>query len=101
MVLIYNIVSGVQRWRSAGTTFNSNDDADGNDDDDDDAVDGNADDDNDAVDGNVDLLALHLRLAELKVVTRFAFPTTQLRVGDLLILNCGEVLMSVCYCCFV
>ena len=74
----------------AGTTFNSNDEADSN-------VDG----DDDTVDGNVDLLALHLRLAELKVVTRFAFPTTQLRVGDLLILNCGEVLMSVCYCCFV
>ena len=64
----------------AGTTFNSNDEADSN-------VDG----DDDTVDGNVDLLALHLRLAELKVVTRFAFPTTQLRVGDLLILNCDEL----------
>ena len=95
MFLIYNKVSGVQRWRSAGTTFNSNDDADGNVDGDDDDDDGNVDDDDDAVDGNVDLLALHLRLAELKVVTRCAFPTTQLRVGDLLILNCDEVLMSV------
>ena len=90
MFLIYNTVSGVQRWRSAGTTFNSNDDADSNVDGDDDDVDGNVDDDDDAV-GNVDLLALHLRLAELKVVTQFVFPTTQLRVGDLLILNCDEV----------
>ena len=83
MFLIYNKVSGVQRWRSAGTTFNSNDDADGNVDGDDDDVDGNVDDDDDDVDGNVDLLALHLRLAELKVVTRCAFPTALLRVGDL------------------
>ena len=90
MFLIYNKVSDVQRWTSADTTFNSNDDADSNVDGDDDDVDGNVDDDDDAV-GNVDLLALHLRLAELKVVTRFAFPTTQLRVGDLLILNCDEV----------
>ena len=68
-------------WRSAGATFNSNDNADGNVDDDDDNVDSNVDDDD--VDGNVDLLALHLRLAELKVVTRCAFPTALLRVGDL------------------
>ena len=60
----------------AGTTFNSNDHADGNVDGDDDDVDGNVDDDDDDVDGNVDLLALHPRLAELKVVTRCAFPTT-------------------------
>ena len=45
MFLIYNKVSGVQRWRSAGTTFNSNDDADGNVDGDDDDDDGNVDDD--------------------------------------------------------
>ena len=67
MFLIYNKVSDVQRWTSADTTFNSNDDADSNVDGDDDADDGNDDDDNDAVDGNVDLLALHLRLASSKL----------------------------------
>ena len=60
-----------------GRSTNDDDDAvDGNVDGDDDDVDGNVDDDDDDVDGNVDLLALHLRLAELKVVTRCAFPTT-------------------------
>ena len=41
MFLIYNKVSDVQRWTSADTTFNSNDDADSNVDGDDDDVDGN------------------------------------------------------------
>ena len=53
---------GKQQWSLAGTTLNSNDDSNGKSDDD--------------VNVDVDLLALHLRLAELKVVTRFAFPTT-------------------------
>ena len=87
----HNIITkqhgGKQQWSLAGTTLNSFDDSNGKSDDD--------------VNVDVDLLTLHLRLAELKVVTRCAFPTTWLRVGDMLILNCGEVLMSICYCCFV
>ena len=77
----------MQRWRSAGTTFNSNDDADGNVDDDYNHDEDYVDDVYDDVDVNVDLLTLHLRLAELKVVTRCAFPTALLRVRDLVILR--------------
>ena len=63
----------------AGTTLNLNDDADGN-----------VDDDDDDDDSNDDLLALHFRLPELKVITRCTFPTALLRVGDLFNLITGD-----------
>ena len=87
----HNIITkqhgGKQQWSLAGTTLNSFDDSNGKSDDD--------------VNVDVDLLTLHLRLAELKVVTRCAFPTALLCVGDLLILYFDEVLMRVRRCCFV